>query len=81
MAGSKEGGLKAVKSTKARHGDDFYKKIGQIGGRNGHTGGFYANPKLARIAGKKGGLISQINSERPLEERREEYRRKYETTK
>lgn len=29
------------------------------GGRNGHTGGFYANRELARTAGAKGGSISR----------------------
>lgn len=38
---------------------DFYKRIGAIGGRNGTTGGFAANPELARIAGAKGGRISR----------------------
>ena len=32
--------------------------IGRKGGKNGHTGGFAANPALARIAGAKGGRIS-----------------------
>lgn len=33
--------------------------FGSKGGRNGHTGGFAANPALARIAGRKGGGISK----------------------
>lgn len=33
--------------------------IGSKGGRNGHTGGFAANPELARRAGAKGGRISR----------------------
>lgn len=59
MAGTKEGALKAAKTNKKRHGKNFYKEIGAIGGRNGHTGGFAANPELARIAGAKGGRISK----------------------
>lgn len=59
MAGTKAGGLKAAATNKAKHGDDFYAKIGQKGGRNGHTGGFAANPALARVAGRKGGTISR----------------------
>lgn len=35
------------------------RKIGAIGGRNGHTGGFASNPELARIAGAKGGSKSR----------------------
>jgi general stress protein YciG len=59
MAGTKEGGLKAAAKNKEYHGDDFYKRIGAIGGKKGTTGGFYANPELAREAGRKGGKISR----------------------
>lgn len=70
MAGTKEGALKAVNTTKIRHGEGFYADIGRIGGQHGHTGGFaydsrsrleklMRKPKLAQIAGKKGGIISR----------------------
>ena len=59
MSGTKIGGLKTAATNKLRHGDDFYKRIGKIGGQNGHTGGFAANPELAKIAGAKGGSISR----------------------
>lgn len=59
MAGTKVGGAKARETNLKLHGADFYKRIGAIGGRNGHTGGFAANPELARIAGAKGGHISR----------------------
>lgn len=59
MAGTKAGGIKARNTNKQRHGDDFYKKIGSIGGTKGTTGGFYANRALARIAGAKGGRKSR----------------------
>ena len=59
MAGTKEGAIKAAATNKARHGNNFYKEIGAMGGRKGHTGGFAANPALARIAGAKGGRISR----------------------
>lgn len=59
MAGTKAGGKKAAATNKARHGDDFFKRIGRKGGKNGHTGGFAANHELARIAGAKGGKISK----------------------
>lgn len=59
MAGTREGGLKAAKTNKKLHGKNFYRELGRLGGRNGHTGGFAANPELARIAGQKGGRISR----------------------
>lgn len=59
MAGTKAGGLKARETNMAKHGTDFYARIGAKGGRNGHTGGFAANPELARRAGAKGGRISR----------------------
>lgn len=59
MAGTKAGGKLAAATNKARHGADFYAKIGAKGGRKGTTGGFAANPALARIAGAKGGKISR----------------------
>lgn len=59
MPGSKIGGMKAAKTNKERHGEDFYARIGARGGRNGHTGGFAANPKLAREMGKIAGRISK----------------------
>lgn len=59
MSGTIKGGQKAAATNKARHGSDFYAKIGAKGGQNGHTGGFAANRELARIAGAKGGRISR----------------------
>lgn len=59
MAGTKAGGQKAAATNKTRHGADFYAKIGSKGGKKGTTGGFAANPELARIAGAKGGRISR----------------------
>ena len=58
MAGTKAGGLKAAQKNLAKD-PNFYAKIGAKGGKNGHTGGFAANPDLARIAGAKGGRISR----------------------
>ena len=58
MAGTKEGGKKAAAKNLQRD-PNFYAKIGSKGGKNGSTGGFAANPELARIAGAKGGRISR----------------------
>ena len=59
MAGTKAGAKKAAATNKARYGADFYATIGRKGGQNGNTGGFAANPELARLAGAKGGRISR----------------------
>lgn len=59
MAGSTEGGKSAAITNKKRYGDNFYKRIGALGGAAGHTGGFYANRELASTAGRKGGLVSK----------------------
>jgi len=59
MPGTKEGGLKAAETNRARHGKEFYAKIGAKGGKLGTTGGFAANRELAREAGRKGGMISR----------------------
>lgn len=63
MAGTKEGGMKAAKTNKELYGEGFYARIGKRGGSNGHTGGFAANPALARIAGARGGRKSRRNGE------------------
>lgn len=59
MAGTKIGGQKAAATNKAKHGPDFYARIGRKGGRNGHTGGFAADPELAKRAGAIGGRKSK----------------------
>jgi uncharacterized protein len=59
MAGTTKGGKRAADTNRKKHGSDFYAKIGAMGGKNGHTGGFYANRELAREAGRRGGLKSR----------------------
>lgn len=59
MSGTKIGGRKAATTNKRKYGEDFYRKIGHQGGQNSHTGGFAANPELAKIAGAKGGRKSR----------------------
>lgn len=59
MSGTIEGGRKAAATNKKRNGEDFFKRIGAIGGRNGHTGGFASSHELAVEAGRKGGRASR----------------------
>jgi general stress protein YciG len=59
MAGTKTGGKAAAKTNKNKYGSDFYARIGAVGGKKGHTGGFFKNRELARIAGARGGRISR----------------------
>lgn len=65
MVQTKEGALKAQKTMIKKLGKkgylEHFKIIGAIGGRNGHTGGFAANPALARVAGAKGGRHGRVN--------------------
>lgn len=61
MAGTLEGGRKAAKTNKERHGADWYSKIGKRGGSKSHpeTRYFAVNRDIARTAGAKGGSISK----------------------
>lgn len=60
MSGNRKGGLKAAEKNKAKHGADFYQRIGRKGGsKAGTRGGFASNPELARKAGAKGGRMGQ----------------------
>ena len=44
------------------HGEDYYKKIGKLGGAAKVKKGFGKNPKLAVIAGRKGGEVTPYAS-------------------
>ncbi len=59
--GTHAGGIKARDKNIAAYGDDFYKRIGSIGGKAGvgTLKGFATNKDLARIVGRKGGAISR----------------------
>lgn len=54
MAGTRQGGLQ-VRDKVLKRDPDYYKKLGALGGRNSHTGGFYDNREAAQAAGSKGG--------------------------
>jgi len=67
MAGTRQGGEKTRNTNYERHGADFYKNIGSIGGRTSNnidpkTGkalkGFAVSGKASE-AGKKGGALSR----------------------
>lgn len=78
MAGNKAGGLKTRQTNIERHGEDFYRRIGSKGGKNGHTGGFASDKvgedgltgrQRAVLAGAIGGHISRRRpAKRDLEE-------------
>lgn len=78
MSGTKAGGKKAAETNKAKYGPDFYAQIGRKGGRNGHTGGFAANPELAKIAGAIGGRKSKRGKAKPKETTAERIKRELE---
>lgn len=62
MAGTKSGGQAAAQTNKTKYGPDFYARIGAMGGKNGHTGGFAAGSEgreRARKYGAIGGKISR----------------------
>ena len=59
---------KIFKTMVEKHGSEeaaraWFRSIGSKGGKASTTGGFAANPELARIAGSKGGKISRRNKE------------------
>ena len=61
MAGTKAGGLKARETNLKLHGNDFYKRIGSMGGKAGDPSkkGFASSIERAKKAGAKGGKISK----------------------
>ena len=68
MAGNAKGGHQAAKTIRARHGRDFYVRIGRLGGMKSRHGGF-ASTKVgkdgltgsqrAKLAGARGGSKSR----------------------
>ena len=60
MSGTIAGAQKA-KITNMKRNPNFYAEIGKLGGQVSHpeTRYFSMNPNIAKIAGKKGGLISK----------------------
>jgi len=56
--GTKQGGFSTAETNRKKHGADFYKKIGAMGGKKSRGGGF-SNREVASKAGKIGGAISR----------------------
>ena len=81
MAGTMTGGKKAAAANIAKHGKDYYRKIGALGGKAGNTGGFHANPELAKIAGAKGGRMSHRGPSILRQQRVKEAKQMYEEGK
>lgn len=61
MSGTRAGGKAAALTNKAKHGEDFYVRLGQKGGTAIHTKprGFAANRELASRVGVIGGRKSR----------------------
>ena len=75
ISGTKAGAAKAAATNRERHGDDFYVRIGRMGGHNGKTGGF-ASEKIGKdglsgrdravLAGSIGGRKSKRGPKKAL---------------
>lgn len=65
MAGTREGGLKAAATLKARRGSDFYVRIGRKGGKVEVPKGFSKNKRVASLAGSKGARIRRARLTKP----------------
>lgn len=62
MAGTIDGGRAAAKTNKELYGEDYYARIGAMGGRKSRNGGFgqgEAGRERARKYGAIGGRISR----------------------
>jgi len=59
MSGTRAGGLRTKETNIAKFGEDYYKRIGSLGGKASGTGGFYANRERAKTVGAIGGSHSR----------------------
>ena len=62
MSATQEGGRKAAQTNKKRYGEDYYKKLGKLGGTTPkkHGGGFAVmDPEKHKAASSKGGSKSR----------------------
>ena len=68
MPGTRKGGFAAANTNIKKHGEDFYRKIGSLGGsRKNKLKGFGSNRELAKIAGSIGGKRSKRGPVRDYE--------------
>ena len=61
MAGTAKGGRLAAEKNRKKHGDDFYVRIGRMGGRKGTTGGFAAGSEGRKRASQYGAIGGSIS--------------------
>lgn len=59
MAGTREGGLKAARTLRAKRGQNYYSKIGRKGGQAEVEKGYSMNTTLASLSGYKGATSSR----------------------
>jgi hypothetical protein len=64
MSGTAKGGRLAAQKNKRKYGDDFYARIGRIGGKRGHTGGFAAGEEGRQRASQYGSIGGSISRRR-----------------
>lgn len=73
MPQTKEGAAKAAATNRAKYGDDYFARIGRLGGstesqfktfRGTNLKGFATNHAVAVKAGRKGGRISRRGSKK-----------------
>lgn len=68
MAGTREGGARAAATNIGKYGEDFYKRIGSLGGQRKVPKGFALMDKeKVSLAGQKGGSISRKHREDRVE--------------
>lgn len=62
MSGTREGNAKVVITLKQKYGDDYFKRIGAVGGKKSIGGGFAAGEEgraRARVYGAIGGKLGK----------------------
>ena len=77
MGGTKSGGLKAAIANTINN-PNHYKEIGAMGGKKGHTGGFFVNRELASFVGRLGGTISRRGDKKTTDKERARMRKQFE---